>query len=773
MKGIEPLTYALRERRSTPELHRRTLTLGYYRIFRHLVKFIGPLLIMLSCTAQAPTNPRPGVFEVSIYDEHDVFTLDGQWLFEWEADGIVRPIKVPGYWNNLLGLSPYGRAVYRARVNLPKRDMLLGLDIGEIQTAYRLYVDDQEVGGMGNPRDSGESGVALGHRRLFFRARGPVDIKIVVANHFNPIGGIGDSLFIGLAGSVHRPRFLIKLFYIVISGILVFLLVYFLIFSVWGYRKPTFLSLSGLIFFSLIRDNLLNQRLISLYFPHLNSVLLTKLEYVTILGVAVCFVAYLWQFFQDQRYRAPFFILSAFSVLYLLLLIFVPFHIFVTLFKGYIILALMVLVFMLIRVFMKRILPKRHRMLFFLSLIPLFLGAVHDLVQGFFMLGNIYFFNTGMTVYLLLQAVILHQIQRESIASTMKLQEKNRHLQQSRSALLVAFLPKFRSRLVEILRLSENLSPDFRKGLMDFGISRLEFVFHVFNKCFQNNLEIDWNEVERLVKTLPEPTNLQEPFVSDKKHSVLIVDDEVINRFLVTSLLKQEGILVLEADSGHRAIECLDVSRPDLILMDIMMSPLNGYQTILELKKRHGTLPPFCFLTAKSDHEDIVHSLRLGACGFQTKPFSVKSFFPKLQDYLLLHHCPSPLSPEAPVELRLQIKNFQPTFSLEEKERIESCLLGSFPHFEFSPDNSTLTVNLPPTPLIHQVLRFLLILEGVNVPMTARDAQLPHYERTSPGLILSRKSLGYQIPNLAASVYLEELEKDVFFFSWHSALSTD
>lgn len=772
MKGIEPLTYALRERRSTPELHRRDYNSGFYRIFGLLVKFIIPTVLFLSCATPTPPNPKPGVFEVSILDEKDIYRLDGEWLFESKFLGSPQTIKVPGYWNNLIsGHPPHSKAIYRAHLILPRVDQLLSLDIGEIQTAYRVYVDDKLIGGLGNPDDTSESGVKMGPQVLIFRSSGPIDLKIEVGNYFNPIGGIGDSILIGQASSVHQPRFAIKLYYLVVDGIMVFLLVYFLIFSVFGYRKPTFLSLSGLIFFSLIRDNLLNQRLISMYFPDLSSALLTKLEYVTIFGVAVCFVAYLWQFFQEQNFKPPFLILGAFSILYLILLITLPFGLFVSLFRFYIFLTLLTLIFLIANVILRHSLPRKHRIIFFLSLLPLFFGAAHDLFQGFFMMGNLYFFNSGVTIYLLLQAGILHRIHRNLIASVLKLQQENRQLQQSRSALLVAFLPKFRSKLQEVLQLVDQVEPDFQRNMMDYGLHRLESVFHIFNKCFHNGLEIDWEEVDRLVKTLPEPKNLEDHVDTGQKLTALVVDDEGINRFLVKSLLNKEGLHVIEAENGHQAIEYLASETPDIILIDIMMPVLNGYETILELKKRHNTLPPFCFLTAKSDNEDINHSLRLGACGFQTKPFSIKAFFPKLQDYLLLHRCPPPLTQENPVVLRLKLMNFHQKLTPEDIERIDSCRRGSFPHFHFDPTAQMIDVHLPPTQLIHQILSFLLVLDGVNIPMIVWDIRLSPPQHTQPGLILSRSSLEHQIPNLASSVFLQELDKDVFFFSWHSARS--
>lgn len=769
MKGIEPLTYALRERRSTPELHRRGWTVtGHYRKSGVLVKLVLPALLLLACSPPRAQNPQPGVFHVPVFDGDDVFALDGLWILE-PSSGPPLLVQVPGYWNNQHPLPARATATYRARLTFPVSGLRLGLHVGEIQTAYRIWLDGEPLGGRGDPDTFSEEGVDIGHSLYRFTSQREMDLRIEVGNRFNPIGGIGDSLLIGPVTAVVWPRLWNKVAFLVQDGIQVFLLLYVLIFAIFGFRKPLFLSLAGLILFTLIRDNLLNQRLLILFLPNLSSALLTRWEYVTILGISVCFVAYLWQLSQGPNFHRFFYVITAVSALYLAFLIALPFEAFLSFFRGYIVLAAVILVWMLYLFIRRKILPRTFGIPFVASFIPLFLGAGHDLIQGFFMFGNLYLLSPAMTAYLLFQVGILHRKQQETIANILGMQKEKQELQTLRSGLLVAFLPKFRSKLQDALKTVDTLPPDRRKTLLHFGLQRLEYVFHVFDRCFHGNREIDWVEIERMVKTLPEPDHQVETGDWHQNLKILIVDDESLNRLLIRSVLGRKGISVIEAEDGRKGLEAADAERPDLILMDIMMPVLNGYDTVLEMKKRLGEMPPFCFLTAKSDHSDIVQSLRLGACGFQTKPFSIQSFYPRMNDYLLLCRHPEPKANETPVTLQLRLHSATRELDEEDEERIESCLAGSFPNFRYLPGERIVNLQLPPTRLIHLMLRFLLILDGVGVSLVATDrssARVPRGMR--PGLVLHRASLSLQIPQLAPSVFLEEIETDLLFFSWHS-----
>ena len=107
------------------------------------------------------------------------------------------------------------------------------------------------------------------------------------------------------------------------------------------------------------------------------------------------------------------------------------------------------------------------------------------------------------------------------------------------------------------------------------------------------------------------------------KPTILVVDDTPDNLALMSSLLK-DSYRVKLANHGEKALKiAASESPPDLILLDIMMPDLDGYQVCERLKADPGTRDiPVIFLTAKTEVEDEQHGLALGAVDYITKPIS-------------------------------------------------------------------------------------------------------------------------------------------------------
>ena len=107
-----------------------------------------------------------------------------------------------------------------------------------------------------------------------------------------------------------------------------------------------------------------------------------------------------------------------------------------------------------------------------------------------------------------------------------------------------------------------------------------------------------------------------------KKHSILIVDDEKSNIFTLTHILNQE-YTILVAKDGEDAIEVAEKYLPDLILLDIIMPDIDGYDVITELKKSDKTRNiPVVFVSGLHDVLDEEKGLFLGAADYISKPFS-------------------------------------------------------------------------------------------------------------------------------------------------------
>ncbi len=102
---------------------------------------------------------------------------------------------------------------------------------------------------------------------------------------------------------------------------------------------------------------------------------------------------------------------------------------------------------------------------------------------------------------------------------------------------------------------------------------------------------------------------------------VLVVDDLADNRFLLERMLKSLGVEVYTACDGDEAIEMVSTLNPGLILMDVEMPGLNGYQTTRKLRQL-GYEKPILALTAHSQSEEQENSFQAGCNGIIGKPVS-------------------------------------------------------------------------------------------------------------------------------------------------------
>jgi two-component system sensor histidine kinase/response regulator len=111
--------------------------------------------------------------------------------------------------------------------------------------------------------------------------------------------------------------------------------------------------------------------------------------------------------------------------------------------------------------------------------------------------------------------------------------------------------------------------------------------------------------------------------INRSDYKILIVDDVVSNVLLLKILLTNEKFQVCTANNGTMCIEMAKKEHPDLILLDVMMPDINGFDTAVVLKKDEETKDiPIIFLTALNTPQDLVHGFQVGASDFLTKPFN-------------------------------------------------------------------------------------------------------------------------------------------------------
>lgn len=111
--------------------------------------------------------------------------------------------------------------------------------------------------------------------------------------------------------------------------------------------------------------------------------------------------------------------------------------------------------------------------------------------------------------------------------------------------------------------------------------------------------------------------------INRSDYKILIVDDVVSNVLLLKILLSNDKFQVCTANNGLQCIEMTKKEHPDLILLDVMMPDMNGFDTAVVLKKDETTKDiPIIFLTALNTPQDLVHGFQVGASDFLTKPFN-------------------------------------------------------------------------------------------------------------------------------------------------------
>ena len=118
---------------------------------------------------------------------------------------------------------------------------------------------------------------------------------------------------------------------------------------------------------------------------------------------------------------------------------------------------------------------------------------------------------------------------------------------------------------------------------------------------------------------------------------IMIVDDTEQNIQLLGQALAKEGYEIIVATNGAEAIKTLEHITPDLILLDVMMPQMDGFEACSIIKKNEKTKNiPIIFLTARVETEDIVKGFELGAVDYIAKPFNLMELYTRVKNHLEL-----------------------------------------------------------------------------------------------------------------------------------------
>jgi DNA-binding response OmpR family regulator len=116
---------------------------------------------------------------------------------------------------------------------------------------------------------------------------------------------------------------------------------------------------------------------------------------------------------------------------------------------------------------------------------------------------------------------------------------------------------------------------------------------------------------------------------------ILVVDDEADILDLLSELLGETGYEVVRASDGREAIRALFQTQPDLVLLDVAMPELDGWQTLERIRDVSDL--PVLMLTARASEDDKVRGLRAGANDYVTKPFSTRELLARIEALLRAH----------------------------------------------------------------------------------------------------------------------------------------
>ncbi|KAF3889796.1 response regulator [Tolypothrix campylonemoides VB511288_2] len=157
-----------------------------------------------------------------------------------------------------------------------------------------------------------------------------------------------------------------------------------------------------------------------------------------------------------------------------------------------------------------------------------------------------------------------------------------------------------------------------------------------------------------------------------KSIRILLVDDNPNNIKVLSEAIHAYGWKALMATDGESAIEQTEYAQPDLILLDVMMPGIDGFETCRRLKANPDTQNiPIVFMTALSDSTDKVKGLEIGAVDYITKPFQQEEVIARLKLHLKISHLTRTL------EQRVQERTGQLTKSLQQLQQTQLQLIQS------------------------------------------------------------------------------------------------
>lgn len=258
---------------------------------------------------------------------------------------------------------------------------------------------------------------------------------------------------------------------------------------------------------------------------------------------------------------------------------------------------------------------------------------------------------------------------------------------------------------------------------------------------------------------------------NDSKDTILVVDDNKNNLDLMLVTLSEENYRLLAATSGERALKIASKVKPDLILMDIQMPGLDGYETTKKLKSDEDLKHvPVLFLSALNDLENIVKCFSTGGVDYISKPFKKEELLARVETHLSIKHLQSQIIADRN-KMSYILNNILPPAIVEKLKR------GVKPEPELVDNAVVLFTDFSGFAILAQELGPTGSIENLNTIFSAFDSISMHFGlervKTIGDSYMAVGSVNNQLNNPALSGILAGLKMQDFLKVYNDHNDTD
>lgn len=154
-------------------------------------------------------------------------------------------------------------------------------------------------------------------------------------------------------------------------------------------------------------------------------------------------------------------------------------------------------------------------------------------------------------------------------------------------------------------------------------------------ELIKKNENISNLEISRILGITEKEVEKRIRDFSDVRQKIMIVDDEMATLLPLKRSLEAEGYIVIEAVNGYEAIKKSKIEQPELIILDLMLPGIDGFEVCTQLKEEESTEKiPVIMLTAKDEMRDKVDGLEMGADDYVTKPFNLNELKARIRNVI-------------------------------------------------------------------------------------------------------------------------------------------